>query len=182
MKKVAVILVLHIYLFSLVGQLIVYNYLNYKADQFFTAQTGKGLYKTDELVEVKIPVNISIASEWSDYQQVSGQVQFANAAYNYVKMRVTRNAIYLMCVPNYKTTRLSSQNIIHAEDIGDLKIPAKEHVPYGKAQVIDGAHFVFGIFEFTSPFKMLAIRLVQPVISFNCHKLEIPEQPPKSLS
>lgn len=182
MKKFAVILVLIVYLFSLAGQLIVYQYLNYRADKFFTKQTSKGLYKTDELVEIKIPASMPIAAEWSGYQRVSGRVQFANAAYNYVKMRVTRNAIYLMCVPNYETTKLSSQNIIHAEDIGDLKIPAKEHVPYGKAQVIDGLHFAFGVFEFTSPFKMLTIKRVQPVISFNCHKLEIPEQPPKSFS
>ena len=118
-------------------------------------------------------------SEWTSYEKVSGSIRFANAAYNYVEMRVTRDAVYLKCIPNYETTRLSTENVIHAEDI-DMKIPKKEHVPYGKTTLSYNLSFVFIKFQFNSPFKSAVKRPAQPVLQTICHSLDIPEQPPKS--
>ena len=46
---------------------------------------------------------------------------------------MTRTAIYLVCVPNYATTHLSNQNIINAQQIPDIPVSKKDHLPVGKA-------------------------------------------------
>ena len=117
-------------------------------------------------------------SDWADYEKVSGSIRFANAAYNYVEMRVTRNAVYLKCIPNYETTRLSKENVIHAENI-DMQIPKKEHVPYGKTTIAYNLSFSFIKFQFNAPFNSLAEKATQPVLQTTCQSADIPEQPPK---
>ncbi len=107
-------------------------------------------------------------SEWAGYEKVSGRIQFAHSAYNYVEMRVTPTAIYL-----------TKGNIIHAENINDIPIPNKEHVPYGKNTIIDNLNFVFVNFEFNSPFKSAEKPMIQPVSQTTFRSADIPEQPPK---
>jgi len=179
LKKLIAILFLNVYLVSLCGQLAVYQYLSYKTDKFFKTQTSEGLYNVDDLTEIKIPAEMHGVADWANYEKVSGRIQFADAAYNYVEMRVTANAIYLKCVPNYETTRLSTLNIIHAENIKGIRIPQKGRVPYGKTTLNYNLGFTFVKFEFNSPFKNALKPLTQPVSKITCQSADIPEQPPK---
>lgn len=119
-------------------------------------------------------------ADWDSYEKVSGSIRFANAAYNYVEMRVTHNFVYLKCIPNYETTRLSNENIIHAENI-DMQIPKKEHVPYGKTTITYNLTFTFIKYQFNSPVKGLVKKTTQPVLQITGQSLDIPEQPPKSV-
>lgn len=158
-----------------------YQYLSYRADTFYNAQTKEGRYNINDLTEVKIPADMHGISEWAGYEDVSGRVQFAAGSYNYVKMRITRDAIYLMCVPNYETTRVSTQNIIHAENIKGVQIPKKDHCPCVKNTVSDNLNFAFTKFEFNVPFKSIAAIVIQPVLQLTVHSPDIPEQPPKAI-
>ncbi len=137
MKKLIAIALLFIHLFNIGGQLAFYQYLVFKTDRFFNEQINKNLYSVDDLTEIKIPVNLPHAADWKGYINLNGEVRFANASYNYVKIRVTQKAIYLMCIPNYKTTHLSGQNIIYAKQIKDIPVTRKEHVPFGKIILMD---------------------------------------------
>lgn len=132
MKKLIAALFLSLHLFSLCGYVVVHAIAVYNSDRFFEKQVGKGFYNVDELTEVKIPANMPGISEWADYQNVYGEVRFADAAYNYVKMRITHDAIYLKCVPNYATTRLCGQNIINATKLPAIPVNKKDHVPFNK--------------------------------------------------
>ena len=118
-------------------------------------------------------------TEWPTYENVSGHIQFEDASYNYVKMRVTRTAIYIMCVPNYETTRLLSDNVITAKHIKDVPVPKKEHVPFGKINVIESFQFNFIQFAFSVPTQSLKTFDIQPVQRVQSNCLDIPEQPPK---
>jgi hypothetical protein len=119
----------------------------YKTDKFFDEQVSKNLYNVDELTEVKIPINIPGVPDSQPYQSLAGQVQFRDANYNFVKMKMTGHAIYLMCVPNYSTTHYNMQNIICAKQIADIPVPKKDHVPFGKTNLVmynyQPTHFTF---------------------------------------
>jgi len=132
LKKLIAISLLAIHLFTIGGQLIFYQYQVYKSDKFYNEQISKNHYNINDLTEISIPVNMPDVTDWKYYQNLSGRVQFQNSSYNYVKIRMTRKAIYLMCVPNYQTTHLSDQNIIYAGQIKDIPVPKKDHVPFGK--------------------------------------------------
>lgn len=136
MNKSLAYLMLFIHLFNLGGTLALHQYLVYRSDKFFDEQISKNKYSVDDLTEIRIPANMPTISDWKDYVTMNGSVHFENTAYNYVKIRMTRSAIYLVCIPNYPTTRLVMQNIIDARQIADIPVPKKDHVPFGKVNFI----------------------------------------------
>jgi len=179
MKKLFAAFLLAVYLFNIGGQLVLHQYFSYLSDRYFNEQTNKGRYNVNDLTEIRIPINTPNVTDWPAYESVTGQIQFQNTNYNFVKMRMTRHVMYLMCVPNYNTTHLSAQNIIGAKNIKDLPIPKKDHVPYGKTTLLSQLSITFNHFEFNAPYKNVITKVVQPVQQLFSHFPAIPEQPPR---
>jgi hypothetical protein len=179
LKKPIAVSLLVIYLFSISGHLALHQYLNYLSDQFFTEQTSKGLYNTGDLTEVKLPANMPDIADWKSYENISGRIDFEDISYNYVKMKITRTAIYLMCVPDYKTTKLCSQNVINARHTQSPSIPKKNHVPYGKIAISGQFSCAFTQFAFYSFAKSLPPVIVHPSARLASQYGDIPRQPPK---
>ncbi len=167
------------HLFYIGGALAVHEYLSYRADQFYNEQAGKGLYNVKELTEVIIPVKLSQAEDWKAYEDVSGHIQFGEHSYNYVKMKLTRNAMYLMCIPNYEKTQLIEQNVINAKGAKEVPVPKKAHAPQFKVAAPASYQFSFTRFAFKAPVRELALAVQQPVLRPACRSLDIPEQPPR---
>jgi hypothetical protein len=140
LKKLIAISLLFIHLFNIGGQLAFYEYLVYQSDKVFDEQIDQNHYNVHDLTERKIPANLPNIADWKNYMSLRGRVQFGNAAYNYVKIKMTRTAIYLVCIPNYATTHLSDQNIINARQIPDMPVPKKDHLPIGKINLTTYNH------------------------------------------
>jgi hypothetical protein len=179
-KKLIAALMLATYLFSLGGQLALHQYFSFLSDKSFTEQTGKGLYNVGELTEVKLPVNMPAITDWKNYENIKGCLQFNNVSYNYVKMKITRTALYLMCVPNYSTTHLSGHNILNAKQSGTVPVPKKQHVPFGKATFPGNFNIAFIQFSFSSFAKTLRPNPIQSAPGLLSLYHDIPRQPPKS--
>ncbi len=179
MKKLIAILLLSLHLFSITACFIVHFVAVYRSNRFFENQTSRGLYNVNDLTEVKIPVDMPGIAD-TGYIKISGVVQFADAAYNYVKMRVTPNTVYLMCVPNYHSTRLCNQNIIHAENIPDIPVPRKQHVPFSKLSMMGQFIFAFQNLKITVPVQQAYVLSIEPSINQLEFTIEIPQPPPKS--
>jgi len=154
--------------------------LVYKAIKFYNAQTSKDLYDVNDLTEIKIPALSPYITDWARYEDVSGRVDFKDASYNYVKMKITKEGIYLMCVPNYSTTRLSPNNVISDKQIKDIPVHPKSHVPFGKIKALDNFKFSFAQFAFNATVKHVKNLIAERVHGVFSHTLDIPEQPPKS--
>ena len=179
LKKLIAALMLGIYLFSLGGQLALHQYFSLRSDKFFTAQTSKGLYNKDDLTEVKLPVNMPAITDWKNYENIKGCIQFDNISYNYVKMKITRTALYLMCVPNYNTTRIASQNVIDAKQARSVPVSKKQHIPFGKATLQGNFNVAFVQFSFSSFEKALPGHRVLSSGGILTLYHDIPRQPPK---
>ncbi len=181
MKKPVAILLLAIYLFNIGGQLSLHQYFAYLADKFFTAQTEKGLYYKGDLTEVQIPVNMPAIADWTSYENISGRIDFNDVSYNYVKMKLTRTTLYLVCVPNYETTKLTQQNVIDATQGKKVPVPQKEHVPYGKILFSGKFNFQFGQFAFLNPATTIREVTTSPVLRPMFQSGDIHKPPPKSV-
>jgi hypothetical protein len=179
LKKVIALLLINIHLLNIGGQLALHQYLVYKADKFYNEQISKGLYDVKDLAEVAIPINLPNIHDWDRFENIAGQIQFKNTTYNYVKMRMTRTAIHLMCIPNYDSTRPVDNNILNAKGVKEIPISQKDHVPYGKSTVVDNLSLSFIQFEFYCPIKNLQQNVAQPVQPLIHYHQDIPEQPPK---
>ena len=132
MKRIIALSLLWIHLFNIGGQLAIRQYFVYKSDKLFDEQINKNRYNVNDLTEIKIPANMPEVHDWRHFEILNGRVQFQYSSYNYVKIKITHNAIYLLCVPNYATTHLSDQNIIYARQIPDIPVSKKDHVPLVK--------------------------------------------------
>lgn len=180
MKKLIASTLLAIYLFNIGGQLVLHRYFSYLAARYFVEQARKGFYNVNDLTEVKIPTNLPNIADWTSYENITGQIQFENTNYNYVKMKLTRTAIYLMCVPDYTTTQFTQQNIISAKQVKGSPVPQKNHVPYGKALLLNNLNFEPVNFAFSPPFKgPVIVKAVQSCHQVINHSPDVPEQPPK---
>jgi hypothetical protein len=154
-KKTIAIAFLLLQVFSLFGPIALYEYCLHQSDKLFNEQISQSRYKIDDLVEVKLPVQMPTIQDWKEYSYVSGQVQLQNGSYNYVKIKMTRDTIFLMCVPNYRTTKLIQQNVIDARKIADIPVNKKERVPLAKTNALGAYSYQAIQFRFLTPIATL---------------------------
>ena len=168
-------------MFTICGQLALYQYFVYRSDKVFNEQISKNLYNVHDLVEIKVPAHTPVTQNWTTYERINGQVQFKNTCYNYVKLKLTRDTIYLMCVPNYEKTRLFNQNIIDARQLGDIQVNKKDHIPFGKTVDLGKYNHPITLFQFSPPVITLQAGNVSLAINQVQHCVATPHQPPKML-
>ena len=60
-------------------------------------------------MHVKIPVHLSAVCNWEDYESIDGQMQYNGNYYNYVGLKIARDTMFLLCLPNHEKTRLVNQ-------------------------------------------------------------------------
>ena len=122
---------------------------------------------------------VDTITDWKNYENIKGCIQFDNISYNYVKMKITRTALYLMCVPNYNTTRIASQNVIDAKQARSVPVSKKQHIPFGKATLQGNFNVAFVQFSFSSFEKALPGHRVLSSGGILTLYHDIPRQPPK---
>ena len=181
MRKLIAISLLFLHLLSLYGQLALYQIFVYRSDKLFNEKISMNQYALDDLVSVKVPVNMPTVEDWKDYACISGQVQFKDNSYNYVKVKMTKDTMYLMCIPNYKKTKLINQNIIDARKIADIPVNKKERVPFGKMMSLSEFNYQVINYRFTPPVS--AIKNITANITAYIVKCSVtgPSQPPELL-
>ncbi|MCO5950560.1 hypothetical protein [Mucilaginibacter flavidus] len=179
MTRIVAISLLLVQLFNIGGSLALREFLVFKSNLFFNSQTSKGLYNVKDLTEIKLPVQMNVSADWPEYENVSGVIQFEDISYNYVKMKVTRDAIYLMCVPNYQTTRLNDGNVLNVKGVKNVPVPKKEHVPPVKFVLQVNSFIPFTQVAFESPVKILTHPAPQRAQALIYQNTDIPEQPPR---
>lgn len=179
MRKLVALCLLSLHLLSLGAGLVAYAVSAYCTNRFFEKQTSRGLYNIHDLTEVKIPAYLPGIADQKDYIRVFGEVRFADAAYNYVCMKMTSKAVYLLCVPNYSTTRLCGQNIIDATKIPGIPVPQKDHIPFDKNFSLSVFNFDATDYAFLTLAKPLLVRPCSASVSIFNSSITSPGEPPE---
>ena len=166
-------------LFNMGGYLLLYQYVIKQSDAFANEQISKGLYKPAELVEIKIPIRMPYIQEQKEYEPIAGQIELKGHNYNYVALKMTRDTMYVKCVPNYEKTRLVSENIISAKDVSDTPLQKKNHLPLDKKTGIDN-EYNYSLMLYN---PVLNGRAIQKIFFYHTPKvlgtyLTTPAQPP----
>lgn len=61
------------------------------------------------LFTVKIPIRLPYHTDWKDFESVEGEMIYENTTYKYVKRKVLRDTLILLCV-NYLEKSLIQEN------------------------------------------------------------------------
>ena len=63
--------------------------------------------------------------DWADYANIQGQVQVKDAYYNYVRIKMTKDTLYLICLPNTVKANLAKANVIMTKNLNDIPLSKK---------------------------------------------------------
>jgi hypothetical protein len=95
-------------------------------------QLDNNLYNDEDLIEVKIPLNLPYMTSWSEYERVDGEIELQGIYYNYVKRKVSNDTLYLKCLPNTDKTKLHAGRNDYAKQANDLPSGEKDKTIPGK--------------------------------------------------
>ena len=132
MKRFFAIVLLSVHLVYIGGYALVFQYYIHESDAQMVKQIFDNKIDNTKLVELKIPVHMPTIQDWSDYEEIVGQIQLKDAYYNYVRLRMTRDTMFLVCLANTTKTRLVKANIIAAKEISDVPVSKKGQDPVSK--------------------------------------------------
>jgi hypothetical protein len=100
LKRLAAILFISVVLFNLYGYQLVIDFFQNKQDIQLQSTIDKDQYNEQDLVYIKLPVNLPYYSNSANYEKISGSVTVSGVEYKYVKRRIYNDSIELACVLN----------------------------------------------------------------------------------
>lgn len=107
MRKIAAILLLFIFFFNLCGYRIIISILQTKADQKLEVLIDNNRYTDEELVEMRVALNMPYQHRFTEFERHYGQISIDGKDYTYVKRKIEGDVLILKCIPNNSRTQLN---------------------------------------------------------------------------
>jgi hypothetical protein len=107
-KRMLTILLLAILLFNWGGYRLVTCYLEEKADSRLEASFDNNTYDEADLVSIKIPAQFPYYTGSASFERIDGEINIKGVNYKYVKRRIYKDTLELLCVPNLAKTSVQN--------------------------------------------------------------------------
>jgi len=75
---------------------------------------------------VKIALNAPYLSSWENYERYDGEITLNGIQHHYVKRKVSGDTLYLLCIPDKKTSRLYAEKGEYSKSVNDFPGNKKE--------------------------------------------------------
>ena len=93
--------------FNWYGYQLLTEYWQQQADRHLEARLDRNEYNESQLLRIKIPLTtLSYYNSNSSFERVYGQVDIGGVRYQYVKRRIFRDSLELLCIPNEMAMKL----------------------------------------------------------------------------
>jgi hypothetical protein len=137
---------------------------------------------TQKLIELKVPVNMPTIQDWAEYEHVEGQIQLNNAYYNYVRLKMTRDTMYLICLPNNAKANLEKANVIMAKNLNDVPLSKKgATIPLIKKADLVYDHVYQNVqCDYAPVPNLLSLITTSKLLHFSNPYIESPGKPPNA--
>lgn len=120
MKKLVATGLLVAILFNIVGYRIFFLYLEREANLRIESKIETLSHLDRELITVKIPINLPYQIDWKGFERVDGEVSVNGKIYRYVKQRVYRDTLILLCLNDKEKTSLKKRAAEYFQQVNDL--------------------------------------------------------------
>ena len=162
--------------------MLLFQFFIHQSDSSILSRINNNRYKSTDLVQIKIPVHLAI-EDWTDFEPISGQVQLKDNSYNYAELKMTRDTMYLMCIPNHDKTRLVNANIIYAKQVSDIPMNKKSQVPLLKKSISKSEYqYSITYYQAFIPEKDTKFRHNRAFSNIVNTSIDVPGQPPEASS
>lgn len=121
LKKLVAILLLALLLFNWYGYRIVSAYLLNRSDERMEARVENNDYDESQLMELRVPIHLPYHNDWSDWETYSGEIEIEGVHYNYVKRKVEKDELVLLCLPNTEKQMVQSARDNFFKLVNDLQ-------------------------------------------------------------
>ena len=118
-------MLLSAHIFSIGGYILVFDYLIGRSDVQIVKEMYSDSRTSAKLIQLKVPVHMPTIQDWPEYVHVTGQIQLNDCYYNYTGIKMTRDTMYLICMPNHVKDQLVKNNLIVAKGLADVPLNKK---------------------------------------------------------
>jgi hypothetical protein len=119
MKRLTSLALLLVLLFNTGGYLLFFQLLIYCSDTTAERHINRNQFKPAELEVVKVPLQLPAVVNWENYEQIEGQMSLKGHNYNFVGLKITRDTMFLLCLPNKAKNRLVNDYMVYAQQVND---------------------------------------------------------------
>jgi len=122
LKRLAAILLLGILFFNWYGYQLLSVYWQQQADNRLVARLDGKDYQESDLLSIKIPLTtLSYYNSSSGFERVDGAIDIGGVRYNYVKRRIFKDSLELLCIPNMTAISLQKAKNEFFGQVNDLQ-------------------------------------------------------------
>lgn len=90
----------------LFGYHLVFEHFEAGSDRHMVERLNVNGYNPEDLVELRIPVQLPYHPNWVDYERVDGEIDIDGKHYNYVGRRMVNDTLILQVILNHDKTRI----------------------------------------------------------------------------
>ena len=120
-------------LFNWCGYRFLISFLEDKANMQLEAQLDENKYDESQLISIKIPIRyISYYNSSTTFERVDGEIEINGLQYKYVKRRIYKDSLEMLCIPNHEAMKLrTTQNEFFrfSNDLQQEKKPGSHSPP-----------------------------------------------------
>jgi len=121
LKKIASILLLSLLLFNWIGYRLLTQYLEFSANERLEARLDLNDYNESELIEMRVSLNLPYQNDQAGFERVNGEIEINGTHYNYVKRRIEKGQLVVLCIPNQGKTKIENSRDDYFKLINDLQ-------------------------------------------------------------
>jgi hypothetical protein len=163
------------------GYRYVIDALKQQADIKLETAIDNKEYNDDDLVEIKVPLNMPYQDRVTGFERHYGEININGKVYSYVKMKLDRDTMVLKCIQNHGKQQLlnTADNLVKATN-------GQEQEHNGKQQLVTISKLFGGDYDdknFT--WNLYKIEIVSDLYrpdftaSLQDALIQIPDQPPR---
>jgi hypothetical protein len=107
LRKLAAILLCGIFFFNWVGYRLVNDMMEEDATHRLDARLDQQQYSEDQLITLKVPLTtLAYFNNSATFERSNGQIEINGIPYRYVKRRIYRDSLEMICIPNQGALQL----------------------------------------------------------------------------
>lgn len=166
---------LSFFLFNIIGYKLFFYYQLTEADSRIQAKIDVLDESDESLFTVKIPLRLPYHTDWKHYESVEGEMTYKNTTYKYVKRKVLRDTLILLCVKYQEKSVIENNSNDFFKKVNDLATDnsGKKEIKHTKEDYYQKSEISIIAFY---PFKTFgSFSFIQDLETFSYHaQLERP--------
>ncbi|HYF32620.1 MAG TPA: hypothetical protein VD993_15955 [Chitinophagaceae bacterium] len=179
-KKLTAISLIALLVFNWYGYRVLMNYLEDKATTQLQVKLDKQQYDESSLITIRIPLNMPYITDWDDFESHYGETEIDGVHYKYVKRKVERGELVLLCIPNAEKTMISDAKDNFFKLVNDLQQPTGKKDSKGHTVKIPFSDYIA---DQPAGIKILASTHTSVHVNYHFFIpsafIEVPAQPPE---